>query len=131
MYFGIILSGLIAGYVGEHYGWQRAFFLFGSFGILLGIVFFLRVKKDVPAFVNNFGNDFNAESTPGVGQVARIIVRKPTVWMLTLAFACMVFVNVGYLTWMPSFLAEKFGQSLTEAGFTSLFYHHAGHSWVY
>lgn len=126
VYFGIILSGLIAGYVGEHYGWQRAFFLFGSFGVLLGIVFFLRVKKDVPAVVNNFGDDFKAEITPTVGQVARIIIRKPTVWMLTLAFACMVFVNVGYLTWMPSFLAEKFGQSLTEAGFTSLFYHHAG-----
>ena len=43
-----------------------------------------------------------------------------------LGFACMVFVNVGYLTWMPSFIAEKFSLSLAEAGFSSLFYHHAG-----
>ncbi len=125
VYFGIILSGLIAGYVGEHYGWQRAFFLFGSFGILLGIVFFLRVKKDTPALLAFSPND-PSEKAATVAQVAGIIVRKPTVWMLTLAFACMVFVNVGYLTWMPSFLAEKFGQSLTEAGFSSLFYHHVG-----
>jgi sugar phosphate permease len=46
--------------------------------------------------------------------------------MLTLAFGCMVFVNVGYLTWMPSFLAEKFALSLTNAGFSSLFYHYIG-----
>ncbi len=123
VYFGIILSGLIAGYVGEHYGWQRAFFLFGSFGVILGIVFFVRVRKDTPAIAKELLPDKQAVS---VAQVASIIIKKPTVWMLTLAFACMVFVNVGYLTWMPSFLAEKFDQSLTEAGFTSLFYHHVG-----
>ena len=46
--------------------------------------------------------------------------------MLTLAFACMVFVNVGYLTWMPLFLVEKYNMSVTYAGFSSLIYHHVG-----
>ncbi|WP_128548104.1 MFS transporter [Larkinella soli] len=120
VYFGIILSGLIAGYVGERYGWQRAFYLFGGFGILLAVLFFLRIPKDQvqpPA---------DGETRAGVGRTARVIVRKPTVVLLTLGFGCMVFVNVGYLTWMPSFLVEKFGLSLTQAGFSSLFYHHLG-----
>lgn len=120
VYAGIVLSGLIAGYVGERYGWQNAFFLFGGFGIVLAVVFFLRVPRDVPPLAE-----------PSVGwaerwETARTVARKPTAVLLTLAFGCMVFVNVGYLTWMPSFLAEKFSLSLTEAGFSSLFYHHLG-----
>lgn len=117
VYAGIILSGLIAGYIGEHYGWRNAFFVFGSFGVVLSFVVFKRFKKDVPAI---------EEGRVGFAATARLIVKKPTFILLTLAFACMVFVNVGYLTWMPSFLVEKFGLTLTNAGFSSMFYHHAG-----
>ena len=127
VYFGIILSGLIAGYVGERYGWRNAFYGFGGLGVLLAVVFFSRIPKDSPRAA--FSNPDRVSSGPllaEIGATARIVVRKPTVVLLTLAFGCMVFVNVGYLTWMPSFLAEKFGLSLTQAGFSSLFYHHLG-----
>jgi sugar phosphate permease len=122
VYFGIILSGIIAGYIGEHYGWQKAFYLFGSLGIVLAIVFFSRVPKDVVTATIKARQPMMTE----IGETARIVVRKPTVIMLTLGFGCMVFVNVGYLTWMPSFLVDKFSMSLTDAGFSSLFYHHLG-----
>jgi MFS family permease len=122
VYFGIILSGIIAGYIGEHYGWQKAFYLFGSLGVVLAFVFFSRIPKDVVRSAVEAQPPMWAE----IGKTARIVVRKPTVIMLTLGFGCMVFVNVGYLTWMPSFLVDKFGMSLTDAGFSSLFYHHLG-----
>ncbi|GAB4044541.1 spinster family MFS transporter [Spirosoma litoris] len=122
VYFGIILSGIIAGYIGEHYGWQKAFYLFGSLGVVLAFVFFARIPKDVVGSTAESRQQMWAE----IGKTARIVARKPTVIMLTLSFGCMVFVNVGYLTWMPSFLVDKFGMSLTDAGFSSLFYHHLG-----
>lgn len=126
-YAGIVLSGLIAGNVGEHYGWKNAFFLFGGFGILLALLIFKRLQKDNPLTVNQ---EVSNISTNGkvreILNTALIISRKPTFWFLTLGFGCMIFVNVGYLTWMPSFLAEKFALSLTNAGFSSLFYHHLG-----
>jgi len=122
VYFGIILSGIIAGYIGEHYGWQKAFYLFGSLGVVLAFVFFARIPKDiVRATVES-----QVPMWDEMGKTARIVGRKPTVIMLTLGFGCMVFVNVGYLTWMPSFLVDKFSMSLTDAGFSSLFYHHLG-----
>lgn len=120
VYFGIVLSGLVAGYVGEQYGWQRAFYLFGGFGIVLAMIFFSRIAKDVPQV------SAHGQPMADISRTARVIVRKPTVVLLTLGFGCMVFVNVGYLTWMPSFLVDKFGLSLTDAGFSSLFYHHLG-----
>jgi sugar phosphate permease len=33
-------------------------------------------------------------------------------------------VHIGYLTWAPTYLKERFGLSLSNAGFTSMFYHH-------
>ncbi|MBN8825717.1 MULTISPECIES: MFS transporter [unclassified Spirosoma] len=122
VYFGIILSGLIAGYIGEQYGWQKAFYLFGSLGVALAFVFFSRIPKDLVKATVEARQPMLAE----MGETARIVIRKPTVIMLTLGFGCMVFVNVGYLTWMPSFLVDKFSMSLTDAGFSSLFYHHLG-----
>jgi len=118
VYAGIVLSGLIAGYVGEQYGWRNAFYGFGAGGVLLAVVFFRRVPRETVTAL--------ATDRVGIGETARVVFRKPTFVLLTLAFGCMVFVNVGYLTWMPSFLAEKFGLNLAEAGFSSLFYHHLG-----
>jgi MFS family permease len=122
VYFGIIMSGLIAGYIGENYGWQNAFFLFGSLGVVLSVFIFLRIPKDSPLLLTGKESPTGAE----LWATTKIILRKPTVVMLTLGFGCMVFVNVGFLTWMPTFLVDKFGLTLTEAGFSSLFYHHVG-----
>ncbi len=117
VYFGIILSGLIAGFVAEKYGWRNAFYLFGGAGIIVAVLIFIRLKKDNPPQVIE---------KVSIAETARSIGKKPTVILLTAAFACMVFVNVGYLTWMPSLLAEKFSLSIMQAGFSSMFYHHVG-----
>ncbi|WP_461789667.1 MFS transporter [Pedobacter sp.] len=118
VYVGIVLSGFIAGYIAERYGWHKAFFCFGFLGVILAIVVFKRLKKEggigEPVRHSPFWPTF------------REIIKKPTVVFLTLGFACMVFVNVGYLTWMPSFLIEKYGLSLANAGFSSMLYHHLG-----
>lgn len=117
VYFGIILSGLIAGYIAEHYGWRNAFYLFGGAGIVVAIIIFLRLRKDSPAQ--------QVEKLSAL-KTAAVVAKKPTIVLLTAAFACMIFVNVGYLTWMPSLLVEKFSLTLTQAGFSSMFYHHVG-----
>ena len=118
VYIGITLSGLIAGYVSERYGWRNAFYGFGTAGVLLAIVLMKRLRPESQWQEKAIATSFIKTAT--------IIYRKPTVWCLTIAFACMVFVTVGYQTWIPSFMFEKFHLTLAEAGFYSLFYHHAG-----
>jgi MFS family permease len=117
VYSGIILSGLIAGYIAETYGWRSAFYLFGALGTVVSAVIFVYFRKDVPVLQT---------AAQPVWQVAKMLIGKPTFILLTLAFSCMVFVNVGYLTWMPYLMVEKFHLSLGAAGFSALFYHHAG-----
>lgn len=120
LYTGIILSGILAGYIGENFGWRRSFNVFGAAGVLLSLVFLWRVK---PAAVELKSKSLSVAHSV---KEALSVFHKPTVILLTLAFGCMVFVNVGYLTWMPLYLVEQYGMSVTYAGFSSLIYHHIG-----
>ncbi len=122
LYVGIVAS-FVAGFVGERYGWRSAFLLFGGFGIVMAFIMIFRVENTPPETSADNG-DAPEEGLP-LSYVLRQILCKPTVLFLSVAFAGMVFVNIGYLTWMPTLLHEKFGLSVTEAGFSALFYHHA------
>jgi MFS family permease len=121
LYIGIIASGFIAGWIGERFGWRAAFYIFGGFGILLAAIVMMRLK-DVGHSVEGTA-PVKVEHLPLL-VVIKAIVRKPTVWALWLAFSCFNFAGLGYLTWMPTFLHEKFALSLPNAGFSSMFYHH-------
>ncbi len=117
VYFGIILSGLLVGYLAERYGWRNAFYVFGGAGVIVGLVFLWRIPREAAT---------TQTDNLSIGRALALFFRTPTVILLTLAFACMVFVNVAYLTWMPTLLVEKFALGITHAGFSSMFYHHVG-----
>jgi sugar phosphate permease len=135
LYVGIVSSGLISGWIAEHFGWRMAFFCFGSFGILLALLILWRVRNDKADKTEISDSDSLASPNPPVSsdvkpepvslpKALRSILAVPSVWAIWIAFATANFVFLGYLTWTPTFLYEKFGQSLTEAGFSSMFYHH-------
>jgi sugar phosphate permease len=118
VYAGIIMSGWLAGLIAEKYGWRNTFYVFGIAGIIVAIACLKKIKKDLPTQVTL--------QRLSLRQTASSIFKIPTVLLLTAGFACMVFVNVGYLTWMPTFLKTQHGLSLSDAGFSSMFYHHIG-----
>jgi MFS family permease len=118
LYAGVIMSGLIGALIAERFGWSAAFYIFGGIGIILAIILYVRFKKIILP-----------DALAAMNKVALLdglkgLLHKKTAVLLTLAFACMIFVNVGYLTWAPTFLHEKFKLSLANAGFSSMFYHH-------
>jgi MFS family permease len=117
-YIGIIVSGYLAGYIGEHYGWRNAFYVFGAVGVLHGLVMVFRLKdKKEPA-----GNK-QAEKVK-FSEAVKVLFKSPTAIILTIAFSGLIFVLTGYLTWTPTYLFEKFSMSLSRAGFHSMFYTH-------
>ena len=99
LYVGIVASGFIAAYIGEHFGWRMSFFTFGLGGLLLCIYLFFRME-DTPQEVKE-------EERYSIGYVIKEIFKKKTVWMLCLAFGGMCFVNIGYVTWMSTFYHES------------------------
>lgn len=117
LYVGVIASGWLAGWLADRLGWRSAFWVFGGCGIVLAAGLALRLHSG--------GGPGPANVAPPLRDALRVLGR-PTVLLLTAAFACMVSVNIGYLTWMPTYLHERFGLNLAKAGFTSMVFHHVG-----
>lgn len=117
-YLGIILSGYVAGYIGEHYGWRNAFYVFGAIGVVHGLVLIFRLKdKKEPEISKTIEK---VKFTEGI----KVLFKAPTAVLLTIGFSGLIFVLTGYLTWTPTYLYEKFNMSLSMAGFHSMFYTH-------
>lgn len=116
-YIGIILSGYLAGYVAENWGWRNAFYIFGAVGVIHGIVLIFRLKDKHES--NN-----REPNKVKFSEAMKVLFKTPTALMLTISFSGLIFVLVGYLTWTPTYLYEEFEMSLSKAGFHSMFYTH-------
>jgi len=120
LYVGIVASSWIAGWLGEAHGWRATFYVFGFFGLLMAVVVALRMRNE--------HRDFEAVAAqaeaPSLREVLRSVLRTPTLYFLSLAFGGMVFAGVGYMTWMPTFLHEKFHLSVKDAALNSMLWHY-------
>jgi MFS family permease len=117
-YVGIILSGFIAGYIGEHWGWRNAFYVFGGIGLIHGIILIIRLKDKKEEVQHE------KKEKVSVKEGFKILFKTPTALILTICFSGLIFVLTGYLTWTPTYLYENFDMSLSRAGFHSMFYTH-------
>ncbi|MBQ9892190.1 MAG: MFS transporter [Bacteroidales bacterium] len=137
-YIGVITCGFLAGWVAEKLGWQYAFYIFGGAGILFTAVLAMRLKdkprQQAPALAvgnggtgagDNGGTATGEEVKPTLFRAIAAIFKVPTAVCMLVAYIGLIFGLNGYLTWMPKYLKETFGLSLTAAGFHSMFWTHA------
>lgn len=116
-YVGVILAGWLAGYIADKLGWQYSFIIFGAAGIIWGIVMAFRLKDKEEADAPR-----NDEKKPGIFDGFKTVFTTPTALVLTIGFSGFIFVITGYMTWVPAFLQEEFGQTQAAAGFNSMFW---------
>ena len=130
-YVGVILAGWLAGYIADKLGWQYSFIIFGAAGIIWGIVMAIRLKdkKEDCHVADAPRNDMekadaprNEEKKPGIFDGFKTVFTTPTALVLTIGFSGFIFVITGYMTWVPAFLQEEFGQTQAAAGFNSMFW---------
>jgi len=125
-YVGVILAGWLAGYIADKLGWQYSFIIFGAVGVVWGIIMVIRLKdkKDDPDTKTSDSSVMSSEAETKVGLLDgfKTVFTTPTALMLTIGFSGLIFVITGFMTWVPAFLQEEFGQSQAAAGFNSMFY---------
>jgi len=123
VYAGTIAGGSVAGLMGELYGWRSSFYLFGSAGILYGVLLLLLLREPTAARVS--AKAARADVRTGKHSViatVRELFSNPMVRVLTAVFVGANFVAMIFLTWMPSFLYRKFDMSLAMAGLSGTAY---------
>jgi MFS family permease len=120
-YLGVISTGFLAGMIAERWGWEASFYMFGSFGVVVGLIMLVRLHDAPKAIDPKTGQP---EQPVGTWQAASVLFRTPTAVLLTLAFTADVFVINGYMIWSPTYLQERFDLSLTKAGGFAMLYHY-------
>ena len=117
-YIGVILAGWLAGLIADKLGWEYSFIVFGGFGLIWGVLMIFRL--------NNKPVETSAPSVPvekpGFLDGFKAVFTTPTALALTLGFSGLIFVITGYMTWVPAYLQEEFGQTQAQAGFNSMFW---------
>jgi MFS family permease len=119
VYAGTIGGGAFAGFMAEYYGWRLGFYIFGAAGILLALILvkFIREPARGEVEMNRVGEAVE-EKPLRVREVLPELLKTPTAVALMAVFFFANFVAMVFLTWMPSFLREKFQMNLAMAGLT-------------
>lgn len=118
-YVGVILAGWLAGLIADKAGWRRSFLIFGGIGVLWGILMIFRLDNRPPSISSKESGEM---AKPGFLDGFKAVFTTPTALMLTIGFSGLIFVITGFMTWVPAYLQEEFGQSQAEAGFNSMFW---------
>ncbi|MGC2401794.1 MAG: MFS transporter [Acidobacteriaceae bacterium] len=124
VYVGTIAGGAISGFVGQFYGWQWSFLVFGAGGLLFGFVVgkFLREPLRGSSEPNVSEAGTSAGRAANLFEELRLLLANSAARLLILAFIGANFVAVVFLTWMPTFLYGKFHMSLSMAGLNGTLY---------
>ena len=120
VYAGNIAGGSISALVGQYSDGARSFIFFGSCGIALGIVLMFLLREP-----RRGQSELAADRQPlktSTAQALREILGNRMVLLLIGIFMGANFVAVVFLTWLPTFLYNKFHMSLSMAGLNASLY---------
>jgi MFS family permease len=129
VYVGSIAGGAVSGAVGQYYGWQSSFILFGALGVMLALLLWVLLREPERGMSEKVSRgDVLAAPTVEhrtwsslVESLKELFVSR-VVLLLILVFMAANFVAVVLLAWMPTFLYQKFHMSLSMAGLNSTVY---------
>jgi len=136
VYAGTILGSWLGATIAEHFGWRTGFYLFGMIGMGVAAILYAflrepqrgaadREEAEAQGLDTSTAHDgLAAGDALGVADTAAVVLRRPAVILLMLAFLGANFVATIFLTWTPTFLKEKFGYSLGAAGLNGTVFIH-------
>jgi MFS family permease len=124
VYAGTAAGGMLAGYLGQRYGWRSPFWVLGIVGILYAV--WLPFQLDEPERGKADGkseplDELCPRSRAWVADL-RDILASPAALMLLATFAAANFVAMAWLAWLPQYVKSQFHLDLTSsAAVASLF----------
>jgi MFS family permease len=140
VYAGTIGGSWFAGWMAEVYDWRYPFVILGAAGVVLGVVLAVLIReprRNEAELLESGSLDVETPVIPAksqgwiegtlatigeVGTFAWDLLRNPPALLLVLAFCGANFVAFVFITWMPSYLREKYDLNLAQAAFSATIY---------
>jgi len=121
--WGGAFTPLLVAVILNHLSWRRAFELFGAVGVVWA-VFFYRWYRDNPREHPSVNEAEKALLPPAESLIAGHgpvpwgkFLRSKTVWLLWAQYMCLSYGWYFYITWLPTYLQESRGVTLTKGAF--------------
>ena len=119
-YAGWFVSGAAAAALVALFGsWRVAYWVFGAFGVALGLVFCVHMRTVSVGGVEENRGACNWRVS------LKAYFGCPSAILAAVGYVSFVFVGVGYSAWGPKFVAKKFSVSPGVAGAGVMFWHYA------
>ena len=133
LYIGIVGCGGLAGFVAGKGGesWRLPFWIFGGIGLVwaVALAIFLKDTKPVSSTVGPLTSDLRPQK-PTIGEAFKAVFSKPTALCVILGLAMMIYVDIGFKNWMPTYLQDTFAKDTPAlakwAGLHAVLWHYLG-----
>ncbi|MGH7947297.1 MAG: MFS transporter [Opitutaceae bacterium] len=112
MNLGVVLGGLGAGYLADHFGWRVSFWTLGLGGVAFAMIFYPLLTDGPPVYGGK------SAVRPKAAQALRYLARTPSYYVLMAKAALSGIAVWIFLSWLPLYYQETFNMSLAVAGFT-------------
>ncbi len=125
LYIGIIACSYGAGWlaslnsISDIEGWRLPFLMLGALGLPLAFILIF-VMRDMPHETTS------SEEQATMKDAIFMMFKKPSAIILSLTFACHVYVDCGFKTWMPTLFQERFSMDAANAALNSVLWHYIG-----
>ena len=124
LYAGIIGCSAASGWLAESgvEGWRIPFKFFGGIGILWAVVMAFGLKNRE----QGTGSREQKTGKPSLKEAFMVFFANPSATLLAVGLGMMIYVDVGFKTWMPSHLSESFGVAKGSAALNAVLWHYLG-----
>ena len=134
LYAGIIGCSAASGYLAQvgADGWRIPFKVFGGIGILWAVVLAFGLKGRKGAEGTGRSADGQAVKTSEGAQKASlkeavsVFIANPSAILLAVGLGMMIYVDVGFKTWMPNHIQEAFKVEKGAAALNAVLWHYIG-----
>jgi len=128
LYAGIIGCSAASGYLAEGGadGWRVPFKVFGGIGIAWAVVLAFGLKGGKANGGENAAASPEAAAKPSLKEALKAFVGNPSALLLMAGLGMMIYVDVGFKTWMPSHIETGFGMSKGSAALNAVLWHYLG-----
>lgn len=125
LYTGIIGCSVASGWLAEKGddGWRMPFWVFGGLGIVWALALALGLRGATRQ-ANDPGT--HTISRPSLSEAFLVFLRHPSALLLAAGLGMMIYVDIGFKTWMPSHLESCFSIEKGTAALHAVLWHYVG-----